>query len=269
MAAEVARPPAPAAMGEVPQGYEYAFVDVPEEGGPGPGAYEPRIIKGGPQFSMRPKLIEGNSNSTPGPGTYEQVRTIGMDSLKSSIHGKLPASTATLDEPGPGHYDDHPNFGRPDDSTSLRPRVEYNPKSMQVPGPGTYTPRSTLGDAQKNTIKSRVEYNPRGSQVPAPDTYDLGTTIGKAVGTTWSRASGRDGTRAGNNVPGPGHYSGVIGKSRFYNKKTAQSTSFGASKTERFRSFIMRRRRVLVKKGSMTERGGTRPRPPSGSQTSR
>lgn len=205
---------------------------------------------------MRSKRVEPRPHPSPGPGAYEQVHSLGTEGPKPSLHAKL-YGAQPLDEPGPGTYDHHPNFGRPGDSVSFRKRTEDmgNAAGRGVPGPGAYTPRSTLGDAQSNMLKGRIRQTDRNMN-PGPGSYESFNATGKGNTTTWTRNSGRRFNHA-NGVPGPGNYKGVTGESRFFNKQTKPSYSFGASKTNRFGKGSRRVRRL-----ASTTR-------PSGAQTAR
>lgn len=245
-------------------------------GFPGPGTYEPlnRFGENRQHKTFSARLVSSKAIHTPGPGAYELGHPTGADGQKPTMHSKLHPSQR-VDEPGPGAYDHHANFGRPDDAYSFRKRVglKSDMQGYDVPGPGTYSPRDTLGEAQANAIKGRLKSYKKNIN-PGPGAYDTYGTdggkkypLGKGKSTAWNRYSGRV-IKHANGVPGPGAYQGMIGPSRFFNKTTKPTYSFGTSQTPRFGKGP-RRRRVVRQPGSQTERGTRRPKPPAGSQTAR
>ena len=220
------------------------------------------------------------SSRTPaevGPGTYAQVSppTSRCISVPFSVGSERPLSTLEGQDraqgPGPGSYDLSTRQGRHWGGTSafrnkvLRPEMPVGVISssdvVTSPGPGAYeTPgfREKVSfrrdyRRQKNSFLA-VSLNPPSIPKPifsigetreaGPGSYDASEALTRTKGQALDFAASKVERRlwAGQDTPGPGHYSyrprprqtaaGVIGKDTRRGKETADSSSPGPGSYE-------------------------------------
>lgn len=80
---------------------------------PGPGGYSPKHGHDGPQYSIAGKAVEVRKEFAPGPGQYEIKKESGVGVVigKESKEGK--DMTTRREVPGPGQYDQHSSKDAP------------------------------------------------------------------------------------------------------------------------------------------------------------
>lgn len=194
---------------------------------PGPGAYNPQLLRTNLMFSQSKSPREGKIQMSPGPGDYESpLKPIGpFYSLGHKIHSSEPEVS-----PGPGHYD----LSRTERIKS--PLLRGKPKNenpSKVPGPGAYYPNKTFtciaytngndsrfkdiektpgpGDFHSELKVQGPKFSFTGrekssfevkSDTPGPGSYMLPSTISKLA----AKICGKRTEEKPNDVPGPGAY---------------------------------------------------------------
>jgi len=220
---------------------------LPNVPGPGPAAYYPVIRRNhtiGPTFGKGEKNVGTYRNTTPGPGAYDTVSTIGTEGRKHSIYPKRPDTSLKYGEasPGPAAYSSpykkkSPAFsmggGRyalnttwigPSSTqydpnyTLLRPSPTFckmnkssrnvNTISHNSAEPGAYNLPSTIGEGPKITFHGKLNKQ-KSNTIPGPGTYNpdpkaIFERLPKVALSTGPRTEKDYSTRK--DVPGPGTY---------------------------------------------------------------
>jgi len=177
---------------------------------PGPGAYSPNLStkQNGPAYRIGSASRDNKAHSgAPGPGNYEPQVIRGKQGVKigTSVRSPLSTSGAT---PGPGTYDytlkvaEGPKYvmnPRRDDGMGMT-------QTKYVPGPGAYTPdvgltRDKAPGVKMGTSNRSALYDTKAN--PGPGQYDV---RGRVAGPQWGFGSDMRGKGYKSDVPGPGTY---------------------------------------------------------------
>ena len=173
---------------------------------PGPGAYDPNLGPGGPQYAMKGRHPASVDGDMPGPGQYNPPQfpeeppnwTFGKDKRDLRLESR--------GVPGPGNYD--PKLAQTAPLGSFGNESRSKTTRIDVPGPGAYEARSGL-DKVAYSLSSR-HYVPDKEERPGPGAYDPEAVPGNAgfrLGT-----AARTGDQGGPEMPGPGAYDPKLGK---------------------------------------------------------
>jgi Sperm-tail PG-rich repeat len=188
---------------------------IKDSGAPGPGAYEVKMPKSTPSFSVgfgkrsdlgsknknpgpgehnpifvsenkksssigkgkRPDLAK--SNNIPGPGAYNSSSFID-EGPKFSMVGRKPEPKKITNPPGPGQYNSDINPTKPD---SIHPVIGTGQRTNEsrrglknFPGPGAYDPY-VKSDSPKWTFKKDPKEKINFEDDPGPGQYDIPPTV--------------------------------------------------------------------------------------------
>eukprot|EP00927_Polykrikos_kofoidii_P067331 TRINITY_DN62831_c0_g1_i1.p1 TRINITY_DN62831_c0_g1~~TRINITY_DN62831_c0_g1_i1.p1 ORF type:complete len:356 (-),score=13.92 TRINITY_DN62831_c0_g1_i1:38-1105(-) len=184
---------------------------------PGPGAHDVRPRFGeGPKFTAYGPRTDPNRKLSPGPGSYEHQRGLGVDGVAVSMAKKATSPRSrSIDSPGPGAHQLRSSFG---DGPKYSMRSTPSTPRIFVPGPGSYEFGGFGASSGRQSPRWSIGNSPRKQSpeslrpcTPGPGQYEKQhhLSIGKD-GPKFSHGSPhRPNYRC--TTPGPGSYGGHWG----------------------------------------------------------